>query len=66
MAGCFEFYISQNVNAVKFMPSLISQLCSDSLPAVCLSRQDGTIHRPAELSQMSDRLKKETSVKADC
>ena len=46
--------------------SLTNQLCGDSLPAGCLSRQDGGIYRPLEHSQMSYRLKKEALVKAYC
>ena len=45
------------------MLSLTSQLCGDSLLAVCSSRQDGAIHRPPGHSWMSDRLKKEASEK---
>ena len=62
-SGCFKLHISYNV--VKFMASLTSLLCSDSLPAIFLSRQDGAIYRLPEYSQMSDRLKNEASVKAD-
>ena len=35
-------YVSQNV--ATLMPSLTSQSCSDSLPAVCLAGQVGAIY----------------------
>ena len=50
---------------LKFMASLISQLCGDSLLAVFLSRQDGAIYKPPKHSWTSDRLKNEYSIKAD-
>ena len=53
-------------NVPNSMPSLTSQSCDDPLPAFCLFRQDGAIYRISRHSQTSDRLKKETSVKADC
>ena len=59
----FQPHISQNV--AKSMPSLTSQSCGNSMPAVCLSRQDGSIYRPPRHSWMLDRLKKTSSVKAD-
>ena len=34
-SGCFQLHMSQNV--ATSMPSLTSQSCSDSLPAVCLA-----------------------------
>ena len=36
-SGCFHLHISQNV--ARSMPSFTSQLCGDSLVAVCLARQ---------------------------
>ena len=62
--GRFQLQISQNV--ATLMPSLTSQSCSDSLPAACLARQVGTIHRPPEHPWMPDRSVNEASVKADC
>ena len=55
-SGCFKINISQNV--AKFMPSLTSQSCGDSQPAICLFRQDEAMCRPPVHSWMSDRLKK--------
>lgn len=46
------------------MPSLNSQLCSDSLLTVCCLPVQA-IYRPFEHSGISDRLKKGTSVKVD-
>ena len=46
--------------------NLISQSCGDSLPAVCLFRQDGTTYRLTEHLWISDGLKTEVLVKADC
>ena len=43
---------------------LASQI-SVALPAVYLSRQDGTIYRPSKYLRMSDKLKNEASVKPD-
>ena len=34
-SGCFQLHMSQNV--ARSMPSLTSQLCGDSLSAVCLA-----------------------------
>ena len=47
----FQPHISQNI--AKSMPSLTSQLCGNSMPAV---RQDGSIYRPPRHSRMLDRL----------
>ena len=47
------------------MPSLTSQSCSDSLPAVCLAQQVGAIYRPPEHQWMPDRPVNVASVKAD-
>ena len=38
------------------MPSLTSQLCGDSLPDVCLSRQDGAIYRSLGHLQTSEKV----------
>ena len=61
--GCFQFHKSQNV--VTLMPSLTSQSCGDSLPAVCLVGQVEAIYRPPEHWWMPDRPVNEASVKAD-
>ena len=62
--GVLSFtYVSQNV--ATSMPSLTSQSCGDSLLAICLSVQAKAIYRPTKHCQMSDKLKKEASVKAD-
>ena len=45
-SGCFQLHMSQNV--ATLMPSLTSQLCDDSLLAVCLAGQVGGIYRPPE------------------
>ena len=63
-SGCFQLHTSQNV--ATSMPSLTSQSCSDSLPAVCLAGQVGAIYRPPEHLWMPDRPVNEASVKADC
>ena len=63
-SGCFQLHTSQNV--ATSMPSLTSQSCSDSLPAVCLARQVGAIYRPPEHPWMPDRPMNKASVKADC
>ena len=52
-------------NVATSMPSLTSQSCSDSLPAVCLAGQFGAIYRPPEHPWMPDRPVNEASVKAD-
>ena len=62
-SGCFQLHMSQNV--ATSMPSLTSQSCSDSLPAVCLARQVGAIYRRPEHPQTPDRPVNEASVKAD-
>ena len=62
-SGCFQLHTSQNV--ATSMPSLTSQSCSDSLPAVCLARQVGAIYRPHEHRWMPNRPVNETSVKLD-
>ena len=48
------------------MLSITSQLCGNSLLAFYLSKQDAAIYRPLEQLRMSDRLKKEALVKANC
>ena len=62
-SGCFQLHTSQNV--ATSMPSLTSQSCSDSLPAVCLAGQVGTICRPPKHPWMPDKPMNEASVKAD-
>ena len=52
-------------NVATSIPSLTSQSCSDSLPAVCLAGQVGAIYRPPEHPWMPDRPVNEASVKAD-
>ena len=49
-SGCFLLHISQNV--ARSMPSLTSQSCGDSLPAVCLARQVGAIYRLMDARQV--------------
>ena len=63
MVGCFQLLISQNVATT--MPSLTSQSCDDSLPALCLAKQVGAIYRPPIYSWMPDRPMNEASVKVD-
>ena len=53
-------------SATTSMPSLTSQSCGDSLPAILLAGKDGTNYRLPEHPQVSDRLENEASVKADC
>ena len=62
-SGCFRLHISQNV--ATSMPSLTSQSCGDSLPAVCLAGQVEAIYRPPKHQWMPDRSVNETSVKVD-
>ena len=62
-SGRFQLHMSQNV--ATSMLSLTSQSCSDSLPAVCLSRQVGAIYRPTKHPWTPDRPMNEVSVKAD-
>ena len=62
-SGCFQLHTSQNV--ATSMPSLTSQSCGDSLPAVCLARQVGAIYKPPKHPWTPDRLMNEASVKAD-
>ena len=62
-SGCFQLHMSQNV--ATSMPSLTSQSCGDSLPAVCQAGQVGVIYRPPEHPWMPDRPVNEASVKAD-
>ena len=62
-SGCFQLHTSQNV--ATSMPSLTSQSCSDSLPAVYLAGQVGAIYRPPEHPWTPDRPMNEASVKAD-
>ena len=62
-SGCFQLHMSQNV--ATLMPSLTSQSCSDSLPAVCLAGQVGAIYRPLKHLWTPDRPVNEASVKAD-
>ena len=51
--GCFRLHISQNV--ATLMPSLTCQSCGDSLLAVCLAGQVGTIYRTPKHPWMPDR-----------
>ena len=44
--GCFWLHKSENVSTS--MPSLTSQSCVDSLPAVCRAGQVGAIYRSPE------------------
>ena len=62
-SGRFQLHISQNV--ATSMPSLTSQSCCDSLPAVCLAGQVGAIYRLPEHPCMPDRPMNEVLVKAD-
>ena len=62
-SGCFQLHMSQNV--ATSMPSLTSQSCGDSLPAVCLAGQVGAIYRPPKHQWMPDRPVNEASVKVD-
>ena len=62
-SGCFQLHMSQNV--ARSMPSLTSQSCGDSLPAVCLAGQVGAIYRPPEHQWMPDRPMNEALVKVD-
>ena len=62
-SGCFQLHTSQNVATP--MPSLTSQSCSDSLPAVCLVGQVGAIYRPPDHLWTLDRPVNEASVKTD-
>ena len=59
----FRLHMSQNV--ATLMPSLTSQPCSESLPAVCLARHVRAIYIPPKHPWMPDRSMNETSVKAD-
>ena len=61
--GCFQLHMSQNV--ATSMPSLTSQSCGDSLPAVCLAREVGAIYRQPEHQWMPDRPVNTASVKVD-
>ena len=62
-SGCFELHISQNV--ATSMPSLTSQSCGDSLPAVCLAGQVGAIYKPPKHPWTPDRSVNEASVKVN-
>ena len=62
-SGCFQLHMSQNV--ARSMPSLTSQSCIDSLPAVCLAGQFGDIYRPPEHRWTPDRPVNEASVNVD-
>ena len=62
-SGRFQLHMSQNV--ATSMPSLTSQSCSDSLPAVCQFGQVGAIYRPLKHPWTLDRPVNEISVKAD-
>ena len=62
-SGCFQFHMSENV--ATLMPSLTSQTCGDSLPAVCLAGQVGAIYRPTKHPWTPDRPVDEASVKVD-
>ena len=63
-SGCFQLHMSQNV--ATWMPSLTSQSCGDSLPAVCLAGEVGAIYRRPEHRWTPDRPVNEVSVKVDC
>ena len=65
MASIQAFWLHISQNVVTPMPSLTSQSCGDSLPAVCLAGQVGTIYRPPKHLWMPDRLVNEASVKVD-
>ena len=54
-SGRFEFHMSQNVAAL--MPTLTSQSCSDSLPAVCLAGQVGAIYGPPMHLWMPEQIR---------
>ena len=62
-SGCFQFHSSQNV--ATSMPSLTSQSCGDSLPAVYLAGEVEAIYRPPKHPWTPHRPVNETSVKAD-
>ena len=62
-SGCFQLHMSQNV--ARSMPSLTSQSCGNSLPAVCLAGIVGAIYRQPEHRWMPDRPVNEASVKVD-
>ena len=62
-SGCFQLHVSQNV--ATSMPSLTSQSCGDSLPAVCLAGQVGAIYRPPEHRWTPDKPVNEATVKVD-
>ena len=62
-SGCFQLHMSQNV-AIS-MPSLTSQSCGDSLPAVCLAGKVGAIYRSSKHRWMPDSPVNEASVKLD-
>ena len=62
-SGRFQLHISQNV--ATSMPSLTSQSCSDSLPAVYLAGQVGAMYILPKHPWMPDRSVNEASVKAN-
>ena len=59
-SGCFWLHISQNV--ATLMPSLTSQSCGDSVPAVCLAGQVGANYRPPKYPWTPDRPVNELSL----
>ena len=57
--------LAQNVtNVATLMPTLTSQSCGDSLPAVCLAGKVEAIYRPPEHPWKPHRPVNEASVKA--
>ena len=62
-SGCFQLHISQNV--ATSIPSLTSQSCGDTLPAICLAGEVAAIYRPPEHRWTPDRPVNEASVKVD-
>ena len=62
----FRLFSAPHISKCNYtMPSLNSQSCSDSLPAVCLAGKVGAIYRPPEHPWMPDRPVNEASIKAD-
>ena len=61
--GRFQLHMSQNV--ATSMPSLTSQSCGDSLPAVWLARHVKAIYRPPEHRWTPDRPMNQATVKVD-
>ena len=63
-SGCFRLHMSQNVATYINTQSHQPVLC-DSLHAVCLAGQVGTIYRPPEQPWTPDRPVNKASVKAN-